>query len=214
MKLLKGRILFVYERGSRAVRGIGLVGLFLVLLAAVYPYASLLRSSFHNVPVFQRSLLILDDTRSKLYSVWPLWIIAFTWFIVAGHGDLRTAAIVFVEVIVAVASRCTSKVFDSSRQAYARAPTADLQGVCDAKSSGAICLEPRPDPRPIQPGDRRRGTNLTAISVPQGLLREFVKHDPELNRSLQVYYSRLAFQFSVLEHMDKLASGIIGPATK
>jgi hypothetical protein len=104
MKSIKGRALFLYERASRAIRGIGLFGLFLVLLATVYPYASLLRTSFQGVSVLQRSILMLRDTGSKLYSVWPLWLLAFAYFVAASPGSLRKrlerATFMFVEIVV------------------------------------------------------------------------------------------------------------------
>lgn len=107
MKSIKGRVFFIYEqlaRASSAIRGLGLFGWFLVLLALLYPYVRLLRESLNGVPVLQRSLRIAADAGSRVYSVWPIWVIVFLYLMFVSEGSLRkrmrSAVVGFLTIVV------------------------------------------------------------------------------------------------------------------
>jgi hypothetical protein len=91
LKSISGRIVMAYQQVARLSRGLnrfGYIGWLALLGVTVYTYATPFRSSLDG-PAFQRTKMIIQEAASRLYSVWPIWLLLFLFLTFMSEGSFR-----------------------------------------------------------------------------------------------------------------------------
>lgn len=106
LRSLKGRLILGYQRTARALQPLRVLGFViwsLILYATLYSCGGAFTSSVLDATAIQRSTHMLTEVVTRLYSVWPIWLIAFVYFMIQGNGSLRKRLGVAILMLVTVA---------------------------------------------------------------------------------------------------------------